>query len=54
MSLEDTFGHISSKTIEIDFDKTWQRDGEWGKSDPIKFLARSLKKSRERGKIPTR
>jgi len=39
MSLEEIFGCISSKSW-TDLDKNWQRDGEWGKSDPIKFLAK--------------
>jgi len=37
----------------MDLDKTWQRDGECGKSNPIKFLVRSLQKPHRRGKIPS-
>jgi len=35
----------------MDLDKTWQRGGEWGKSDLVKFLVRSLQKPQRRGKI---
>jgi len=48
MSLEDIFGY-SSKTEWI-WTKLWQREGEWGKSDPIKFLARSLQKPQKKKK----
>jgi len=48
MSLEDILGYISSKN-GTDLDKTWQRGREWGKSDPIKFLARSLQKPQRKG-----
>jgi len=35
MSLEDVFTYISSDTRRIwILDETWNRDGEWGKSDP--------------------
>jgi len=36
-----------------DLDKTWQRDGEWGRSDPINFWRDHSRNTRERGKIPT-
>jgi len=32
----------------MDLDETWQRDGGWGKSDPVKVLARSLQGPGER------
>jgi len=34
-----------------DLDKTWQKDEEWEKSDPVKFLRRSLQKPHKTGKI---
>ena len=32
-----------------DLDETWQRDEKWGKSDAVKFSARSLQGPRKRG-----
>ena len=40
MSLEDIFGYLLENWMDLD--KTWQRDGKWGKSDPVKFLPRWL------------
>jgi len=36
-----------------DLDKTWRRDGKWGKSDPVKFLTRSLQKPQRKGQNTT-
>ena len=36
MSLGHIFGYISPQNW-TDLDKTWQKDGEWGKSDAVKF-----------------
>jgi len=47
MSLEDIFGYICWKTTNLD--KTWKRAREWGKSDPVKFLARLLQKPQRKG-----
>jgi len=52
MSLEDIFGYIFSKKW-TNLDKTWQKDVEWGKSDPVKYLGERSGSHRERGKIPT-
>jgi len=32
-----------------DLDKTWQRDAEWGRSDSVKFWARSPQKPKRQG-----
>jgi len=34
----------------MDLDETWQRDEEWGKGDPVKFLAKSLSGPGGRGR----
>ena len=36
-----------------DLDKTWKLDGEWGKSDPVKFSVRSFQELQRKGQIPT-